>query len=136
MSFHRYEIETHVIWIHPWARSLNFVRENFSLGEPMAPRGTLIVAYVRSGRSFRTYFLLPPYRGKLDGVGTPRHGFGRPCSPDGIHERHGVGGPSSRRIPRAASRELQRAFGVYRPHWLKRFLCWFIRPWWGAKTPT
>jgi hypothetical protein len=87
---HRLELELQVVWRHEWALALDFVRTIECHGRIVVPDGALLVAYVPSAKSYRVAFLLPPVGRKLDGIGKPRAGIGRPVAPFSLQPRCGT----------------------------------------------
>ena len=122
-AMHRTELELQVVWRHRWAHGLDFVRECYCWRTITLPRGAVLIAYVQSGKSYRCYFLLSPQGRKLDGIGQPRSGIGRPVAPYSIHPRGQCAGPlKPRRIAAHVRHELQAAFGVKSNWSLKSWL--------------
>jgi hypothetical protein len=117
---HRLEFELNVVWHHPSAQGLDFLRESYCHRRMVIPRGALLCAHVQSGQSYRCYWLLPPRGKRLDGIGMPRPAFGRPVPPWQIQPRRGTHSTiTPRRIAAHVRHELQRSFGI-KPSWSLR----------------
>ncbi len=74
--------ETDIIWVHPFARSLRYVREQTIRGPlPIGPKGSVVVAHSAPTLGIiRLWYLMPT---DCDGV-PPRDGGGRCVDPSSL----------------------------------------------------